>query len=60
MRTALKTAAAIIVAIYLRLSRDENNGNLESMSISNQRDYLLSYAEERGVEDLRHPYRRRL
>ena len=35
-------------ALYLRLSRDDNNGNLESMSIGNQRDYLLNYAQERG------------
>ena len=35
-------------ALYLRLSRDDNNGNLESMSIANQRDYLLNYAEEKG------------
>ena len=48
MRTALKAAATSMVAIYLRLSRDDNNGSLESMSISNQRDYLLSYAQERG------------
>lgn len=35
------------VGIYCRLSRDDNNGS-ESMSISNQRDMLLSYASERG------------
>ncbi len=38
----------IKAALYLRLSRDDNNGNLESMSISNQRDYLVNYATERG------------
>jgi len=47
MRTP-QTIITVIVAIYLRLSRDDNNSNLESMSISNQRDYLVSYAEERG------------
>jgi DNA invertase Pin-like site-specific DNA recombinase len=36
------------VAIYLRLSRDDQNGNAESMSISHQRDMLISYCEERG------------
>ena len=49
MRTAsLRTVATIVVAVYLRLSRDDSNGNLESMSIANQRDFLLNYAEERG------------
>jgi len=36
------------VGIYCRLSRDDNNGNSESMSISNQRQMLLSYIRERG------------
>lgn len=36
------------VALYLRLSRDDNNGNVESMSISNQRDLLKEYVNERG------------
>ena len=39
---------AIYVAIYLRLSRDDQNGNTESMSISNQREMLMEYCEERG------------
>ena len=34
-------------AIYLRLSRDDQNGNSESMSISHQRDMLMEYCEER-------------
>ena len=36
------------VAIYLRLSRDDQNGNAESSSISNQRDMLSAYCDERG------------
>ena len=36
------------VGIYCRLSRDDNNGSSESMSISNQRQMLLSYIQERG------------
>jgi len=35
-------------AIYLRLSRDDNTGNQESMSITNQRDFLVNYVKERG------------
>jgi DNA invertase Pin-like site-specific DNA recombinase len=38
------------VGIYCRLSRDDNNGSNESMSISNQRDMLMSYVNERGWE----------
>ena len=34
--------------LYLRLSRDDNNGNAESMSIQSQRDMLISYADEHG------------
>lgn len=48
-----KTQTAILkvyVAIYLRLSRDDQNGNAESMSITNQRDMLMEYCEERGWE----------
>ena len=37
------------VGIYLRLSRDDGTDN-ESMSISNQRDLLTEYANERGWE----------
>ena len=36
------------VGIYCRLSRDDNNGATESMSIGNQREMLVSYAEEKG------------
>ena len=36
--------------LYLRLSRDDNNGNAESMSIQSQRDMLVSYANEHGYE----------
>ena len=36
------------VGIYCRLSRDDNNGSAESMSISNQRDMLINYVNERG------------
>lgn len=36
------------VGIYCRLSRDDNNGNLESMSIANQRQVLMDYVNERG------------
>jgi DNA invertase Pin-like site-specific DNA recombinase len=37
-----------VVGLYLRLSRDDNNGNSESVSIENQRDLLVGYANERG------------
>lgn len=36
------------VGIYVRLSRDDNNGNLESMSISNQKQILSDYIQEKG------------
>ena len=36
------------VAIYLRLSRDDQSGSSESMSISNQRAMLMEYCEERA------------
>jgi DNA invertase Pin-like site-specific DNA recombinase len=48
MTKAQTITEEIYVAIYLRLSRDDQNGNTESMSISNQRDMLMSYCEERG------------
>lgn len=38
------------VGIYCRLSRDDNNGNLESMSIANQRTMLCDYVREKGWE----------
>jgi len=40
--------AATYAAIYLRLSRDDQNGNQDSMSITNQRDMLTDYCDERG------------
>ena len=36
------------VGIYCRLSRDDNNGNLESMSIANQKQILSDYVKEKG------------
>ena len=36
------------VGLYLRLSRDDKNSDSVSMSISNQRDMLVDYVEERG------------
>ena len=36
------------VGIYCRLSRDDNNGNLESMSIANQKQMLMDYVREKG------------
>lgn len=36
------------VGIYCRLSRDDNNGSLESMSIANQRQVLVDYVKEKG------------
>lgn len=36
------------VGIYLRLSKDDNNGHLESMSISNQRQLLKDFVLEKG------------
>ena len=36
------------VGIYCRLSRDDNNGNLESMSIGNQKQILADYVKEKG------------
>lgn len=36
------------VGIYCRLSRDDNNGHLESMSIANQRQVLTDYVTEKG------------
>ena len=38
------------VGLYLRLSRDDNNSDSESMSISNQRNMLTDYVKERGWE----------
>jgi hypothetical protein len=36
------------VGIYCRLSKEDVSSKLESMSISNQRDYLTLYVEEMG------------
>lgn len=36
------------VGIYCRLSRDDHNGSLESMSIANQRQVLTDYVNEKG------------
>lgn len=36
------------VGIYCRLSRDDKEGNTESMSISNQKEMLTAYVNERG------------
>jgi len=36
------------VGIYCRLSRDDNSGSLESMSIGNQRQMLTDYVKEKG------------
>jgi len=44
----MKTQATYDVGVYCRLSRDDNNGSTESMSISNQRQLLLNYIQERG------------
>ena len=46
----MKTQSAYDVGIYCRLSRDDNNGATESMSIANQRQQLLSYIQEKGME----------
>ena len=35
------------VGIYCRLSRDDHNGTLESMSIANQRQVLVDYVTEK-------------
>ena len=48
MTKARNMITTIYVAIYLRLSRDDQSGNAESMSISHQRDMLNSYCDERG------------
>jgi len=48
-----RTAGPAIIykaALYLRLSRDDNNGSSESMSIQSQRDLLLSFAKDNGYE----------
>ena len=44
----MKIQQSYDVGVYCRLSRDDNNGASESMSIANQRQMLISYAEEKG------------
>lgn len=44
----MKTQSTYDVGIYCRLSRDDKNGNLESMSIANQRHILTDYVKEKG------------
>ena len=36
--------------LYCRLSRDDGNSESESMSIQNQRDMLIAYANEKDFE----------
>lgn len=36
------------VALYLRLSREDGDSEVESQSITNQRDFLVRYVEQRG------------
>ena len=44
----MKMQNCLDVGIYCRLSRDDHNGNLESMSIANQRQILSDYVKEKG------------
>ncbi len=44
----MKTQNNYDVGIYCRLSRDDKNTNLESMSIANQRHMLTDYVKEKG------------
>ena len=46
----LSTVENYKIALYLRLSRDDKNGNMESMSIDNQRKFLIAYVHENGWE----------
>ena len=48
MTIAQSITKEVYAAIYLRLSRDDQNGSAESMSICNQREMLMEYCEERG------------
>ena len=51
MRNTTNNTAHTYAAVYLRLSRDDQNGtngNQDSMSIINQREMLTSYCDERG------------
>jgi DNA invertase Pin-like site-specific DNA recombinase len=47
MTKAQSITREVYVAIYLRLSREDQNGGAESTSISNQHDMLMEYCEER-------------
>jgi len=44
----METKTIYNAALYCRLSRDDNNGNMESNSIQSQRDMLTGYAKEHG------------
>ncbi len=44
----MKLPSSYDVGIYCRLSRDDNNGSLESMSIANQKQMLINYVKEKG------------
>lgn len=44
----MKLLTCYNTAIYLRLSRDDKDGNLESNSIANQRMLLTDYVKEKG------------
>ena len=48
----MKTKENYDVGIYCRLSRDDNNGSSESMSISNQREMLKSYVKNPGLHSV--------
>lgn len=47
MRT-IKGNQSFKVGIYLRLSRDDKDKDIESNSITNQRSYILQYLKEKG------------
>ena len=44
----MRLQKAYDVGVYSRLSRDDNNGSLESMSIANQRQMLMDFVKEKG------------
>ncbi len=44
----MKTVNNYNVGIYCRLSKDDNIGKDESMSISNQKNMLINYVNEQG------------
>ena len=49
--TMLETIKTVIykVAIYIRLSKEDEGINKESESITNQREYIKEYAEKNGM-----------